>query len=300
MTQTHQHLSISSLSFRALAASLAVSTLNVLMIGCGTAAEPIESKTQGWSSSVSAGQAEAQKIRNMSLEDEYRYGAELDAALKDPARAKETGITITTLKNHPAVFYVESIGQRLAAASTRPEIRFTFQVVQEKSVNAFATMGGYVYVHSGLLKSAANEAQVAGVLAHEISHIVHKHALRSMADQAALNGWVQGVGGLGGMVVSLGSAVLFRLPSSRSFEFEADNSGLDTMRRAGYASEQMIAFFRNVLARGEQNDGRRRDWLSTHPDTSRRIDSLQRRIGPADQSGLGLNDAQHAQLIQSL
>ena len=272
----------------------------LMATACGARAEQPEATTQEWGDSVQAGQAEAQKLRNLTLEEEYKYGAELDAAIKDPARAKETGVTITTLENHPSAAYINRIGQRLAAASDRPDLAFRFQVVKEDSVNAFATMGGYVYVHSGLLKSAANEAQVAGVMAHEISHITHKHALQSMANQAVYGGWVKGVGGLGGLVINLGSAVLFRLPGSRAFEFEADSTGFEVMRRAGYPAEQMVEFFRNVLAKGDPNDGKRHDWLSTHPDTSRRINALQQRLTPGDSRGLGLNSSEHAQIVNSL
>ncbi|MFZ9520533.1 MAG: M48 family metallopeptidase [Silvanigrellaceae bacterium] len=267
---------------------------------CGASAEQPEATTQEWGTSVQAGQAEAEKLRNFTLEDEYKYGAELDAAIKDPARANETGVTISTLENHPSVAYINRIGQRLAAASDRPDIVFKFQVVKEDTVNAFATMGGYVYMHTGLIKSATNEAQVAGVMAHELSHITHKHALQSMASQAVYGGWVKGVGGLGGLIINLGSAVLFRLPGSRAFEFEADGTGFEIMRRAGYPADQMVEFFRNVLAKGDPNDGKRRDWLSTHPDTSRRINALNQRLTPGDSRGLGLNASEHAQIINSL
>lgn len=279
---------------------LLFASMSALGVACGAQVHQPEATPQEWGTSVRAGQAEAEKLRNLSVDDEYKYGAEFDAAIKDPARAKETGVTITPLVNHPATDYVNRIGQRLAAASDRPDLVYKFQVVQDDSINAFATMGGYVYMHTGLLKSAENEAQVAGVMAHEISHITHKHALQSMANQAVFGGWVKGVGGLGGLVIGLGSAVLFQLPGSRAFEFEADSSGFETMRRAGYPASQMVAFFRNVLGKGDPNDGRRRDWLSTHPDTSRRVNALQQRLTPGDERGFGLNPNAHAQIINSL
>ncbi|NBX18448.1 MAG: M48 family peptidase [Proteobacteria bacterium] len=280
---------------------LLFASMSALGVACGTqTAKPPEATPQEWGTSVRAGQAEAEKLRNLSLDEEYKYGADLDSAIKDPARAKETGITIKTLENHPAHEYVNRIGQRLAAASDRPDLAYKFQVVEDDSINAFATMGGFVYMHTGLLKSAENEAQVAGVMAHEISHITHKHALQSMANQAVYGGWVKGVGGLGGLVIGLGTAVLFQLPGSRAFEFEADSSGFESMRRAGYPAEQMVEFFTNVLGKGDPNDGKRHDWLSTHPDTSRRVNALQMRLTPGDSRGLGLNANEHQRIIGNL
>lgn len=280
--------------------SFVVASMSVLAVACGSQTATPDSQTQEWGTSVRAGQAEAEKLRNLTVEEEYKYGADFDAAIKDPARAKETGVTIKTLENHPAAAYINRIGQRLAAASDRPDLIYKFQLVEEDSINAFATMGGYVYMHTGLLKSAENEAQVAGVMAHEISHVTNKHALQSMANQAVYGGWVKGVGGLGGLMIGLGSAVLFQLPGSRAFEFEADSSGFEVMRRAGYPAEQMVAFFKNVLGKGDPNDGRRHDWLSTHPDTSRRVNALQMRLTPGDSRGYGLNSQDHASMIQGL
>lgn len=277
---------------------LVLAALALATVGCS--AQEQTAAPQEWGDSVRAGQEEAAKLRNLSLPEEYKYGAEFDTAIKDPARAKETGVTIKTLENHRASDYIQRIGQQLARTSARNDITYTFQLVQDDSINAFATMGGYVYMHTGLLKAAENEAQVASVMAHEIAHITRKHALQAMANQAALGGWIKGVGGLGGMMIGLTSAVLFQLPRSRSFEFEADSFGLENLRAAGYASEQMIYFFRNALAKDEPQDGKRRDWLSTHPDTARRIEALRQKMTLADAEGLGLRSIDHLRMIEGL
>ncbi len=286
---------------KSMSRTLFLASLALTTVACGAQQENIEAKPQEWGTSVRAGQAEAEKLRNLTLAEEYKYGADFDAAIKDPARSKETGLTIKTLENHPAAAYVRNIGQRLAYYSSRNDITYTFQLVQDDSINAFATMGGYVYMHTGLLKAAENEAQVAGVMAHEIAHIARKHALQSMAHQAALGGWLKGVGGgIGSIMIGLTSAVLFQLPRSRGFEFEADNFGFQNMRSSGYASEQMIYFFQNVLGKDDPQDGGRRDWLSTHPDTARRVESLRQKLLPSDGNGLGLRSAEHRAIIQGL
>lgn len=281
-------------------AGLFTSSLLLMTVACGSQNPEPQASTQEWGDSVRAGQAEAEKIRTLTLEEEYKYGADFDAAIKDPARAKETGVTIKTIENHPAAGYIKRMGQQLAYYSSRSDITYTFQLVQDDSINAFATMGGYVYMHTGLLKAAENEAQVAGVMAHEIAHIARKHALQSMANQAVLGGWVKGVGGLGGLMIGLTSTVLFQLPGSRAFEFEADNFGFENMRRSGYASEQMMVFFQNVLGRDEPKTGGRRDWLSTHPDTARRVSALQQKMLPSDAVGYGLRSADHKRMIEGL
>ncbi|NJR39320.1 MAG: M48 family metalloprotease, partial [Leptolyngbyaceae cyanobacterium CSU_1_4] len=84
--------------------------------------------------------------------------------------------------------YVNSVGQRLVPESDRPNIAYTFQVVEDSALNAFATMGGYVYVTTGLLKAADNEAQLASVIGHEIGHIAEKHALKQMREAALTQG----------------------------------------------------------------------------------------------------------------
>lgn len=274
--------------------------LTLALTGCGSEQLPPDAQTQEWGTSVRAGQAEAEKLRNLTLAEEYKYGADFDAAIKDPARAEETGVTIKTINNHLAADYVKRIGQHLAQYSSRSDLTYTFQLVDDDSINAFATMGGYVYMHTGLLKAAENEAQVASVMAHEIAHIARKHALQAMATQAVYGGWIKGVGGFGGLVIGLTSAVLFQLPGSRSFEFEADSYGLENLRAAGYASEQMVYFFKNVLGKDEPTSGGRRDWLSTHPDTSRRVNALLRKLTPADSNGFGLRSADHKRMIQGL
>ncbi len=84
--------------------------------------------------------------------------------------------------------YVEQIGRRLAANSDRPNLSYTFQVVDDDAINAFATLGGYVYVHTGLLKTADNEAELASVIAHEIGHIGGKHLVNQMRQKAIASG----------------------------------------------------------------------------------------------------------------
>ncbi|NEP44950.1 MAG: M48 family metalloprotease, partial [Okeania sp. SIO2H7] len=98
------------------------------------------------------------------------------------------GREVRLYRNRNAQRYINRIGQRLAQASSRPEIPYTFQVVDDDNINAFATMGGFVYINTGLMKAADNEAELASVVAHEIAHIAARHAVKQMRQMAIAQG----------------------------------------------------------------------------------------------------------------
>jgi len=116
------------------------------------------------------------QLSNISDRQEVQIGRQINQQLvrKDIQLYRDPEITR----------YVSEIGQRMAEQSKRPDIPYTFQVVEDKKINAFATMGGFVYLNSGLIAAADNEAQLASVLGHEIGHIAARHALQQMRQQA--------------------------------------------------------------------------------------------------------------------
>ena len=192
--------------------------------------------------------------------------------------------------------YVDEIGQRLAANSSRTNIPYTFQVVDDPSVNAFATMGGFVYVNTGLMKLADNEAQLASVMGHEIGHIASRHALKQMKDMAI----AQGVATLAGVdrntLVKIGVDLALRRPNSRNDEFEADQLGLRTMTRSGYAPSAMVAFMRKLLRQSSVPT-----FLSTHPATSDRIERLSQAIDNSrGNAGDGLDSTTYRSRIRMI
>jgi predicted Zn-dependent protease len=203
---------------------------------------------------------------------------------------------IRLYRNPQITRYVNEIGQRLASSSDRPDIPYTFQVVNDKSVNAFATMGGFVYIHTGLLKAADNEAQLAGVLAHEIGHIASRHALEQMRQTAIARGVAAAAGLDRNLAVQIGVDLALRRPNSRKDEFEADQKGLETLTNAGYAPAGMVGFMEKLLrARSVPN------FLSTHPGTQDRINALERVIDPATANvGEGLDELAYKRNIRAL
>jgi predicted Zn-dependent protease len=182
----------------------------------------------------------------------------------------------TPIVKDPALtHYVEQIGNRLIPHSDRPDIPYTFQVVADSGVNAFATMGGFVYVNLGLMALASNEAELASVVSHEIGHITGRHAIKQMREQAITQGILSAAGLNSSQAVQIGVQLALSLPNSRGDELDADKTGLQTLREAGYAPAAMVAFMTKL---GQQGGSRLPQILSTHPATGDRVRILQTMI----------------------
>jgi len=182
---------------------------------------------------------------------------------------------------------VASIGQRLAGAIPRefrhPEFRYSFGVINVREINAFALPGGPIYINRGILEAADDEGEVAGVLAHELSHVALRHGTAQASSATkyqlgALAGAILGsiIGGTAGTIVSegtqfgLGTAFL-RFP--REFERQADLLGAQLMARAGYDPRDMADMFKTI----EKQSGRGGpEWLSDHPNPGNRFDAINR------------------------
>ena len=180
--------------------------------------------------------------------------------------------------------YVDSIGQLLAKTSERPHLKWTFTILNSDIVNAFATPGGYVYVTRGLMALADNEAQLAGVLAHEIAHITALHHAERQGQSLLVNIGVVTAAALGGRAgANLGQfgAVSLLQSYSRENEHEADALGVRYLARAGYDPGAMAGFL-SKLRDSSRLDAIRRGqppetvdqfhYLASHPATSTRVD----------------------------
>lgn len=203
------------------------------------------------------------QISNMSDRQEMDLGRRINDQLLGSGEFR--------LYNDPQVSaYINDIGQRLVPHSDRPNLTYTFQVVDDDSVNAFATMGGFTYYTTGLLKAADNESEIAGVMGHELGHIAARDSLNQMK-QAAIAQGIAGAVGLGSdEMVNLGVQVALHLPASRSAEYAADNHGFDTIGEAGYDQTGMVSFMQKLVREGSPPE-----FLSTHPDARNRVNSLQ-------------------------
>jgi predicted Zn-dependent protease len=231
------------------------------------------------------------QLSNISNEQEIRLGKQMNRQLVRSGQIK-------VYDNPPVERYVRRIGHRLAKTSARPDIPYTFQIVDDNNINAFATMGGFVYVHTGLLRAAENEAELASVIAHEIGHIAASHALKQMRERAITRGLLGAAGLDESTVVQLGVQVALELPNSREDELEADQLGLANVIKAGYAPGGMVSFMRKLQ---QQSGGSPPTFLSTHPNPGDRVVILEKQIDPRKvNQGDGLDSQLYERKMRSL
>ena len=209
-----------------------------------------------------------------SLEKEIRMGKQYAMQVEQSVK----------LVQDPVVNeYVNRIGQNLVRNSDA-KVPFTIKVIDSDEINAFALPGGFFYVNSGLILAADNESELAGVMAHEISHVCARHATRQMtraqlANFASIPLIFIG-GGIGYAVSSAASLALplTFLSFSRGFEAEADYLGVEYMYKTGYDPESFIAFFEKVQAKEKKKPGSLAKAFATHPQTPDRIAKSQEEI----------------------
>ena len=192
--------------------------------------------------------------------------------------------TTAKLVNDPVITeYVNRIGQNLVRNSDA-RVPFTIKVIDSDEINAFALPGGFFYVNSGLVLAADNEAELAGVMAHEIGHVAACHAAReqtrgSLANLAEIPLIFVG-GGIGYAALQAASIALplTFLKFSRGFEAQADYLGVEYMYKTGYDPEAFLAFFEKVEAKEKQKPGAMAKVFETHPPTPDRIKATQEEI----------------------
>ncbi len=181
--------------------------------------------------------------------------------------------------------YVNRVGQNLVRNSDA-KVPFTIKVIDSDDINAFALPGGFFYVNSGLILAADNEAELAGVMAHEIAHVAARHQTREMTRMQyvnlatiplifVINSW--GLYEAVNLGLSLALPVTF-LKFERGFEGEADYLGLQYMYKAGYDPQAFIDFFEKVKALEKEKPGALSKTFSTHPPTPDRILKSQEEI----------------------
>lgn len=179
--------------------------------------------------------------------------------------------------------YVTEVGQRLVRAGSPRSFAYSFKIVDMPEANAFASMGGFVYITRGMLAELNSEAELAGVLAHEIAHISHRHVPKQMT--RAFGYQMLGLGAmalgatlgnadnnLGKAPLGISAALMTILRSySQEAELEADESGLLIMSQAGYDPRYLITFLRSLRARERLTGTGYHGMLATHPETAERI-----------------------------
>jgi hypothetical protein len=201
--------------------------------------------------------------------------------------AEETRKTLPPMRDDNITSFVEDIGRRLVADIPpnlrHSEFQYTFEVVNVKEINAFALPGGPMFVNRGMIEAAHTDGEVAGVMAHELSHVVLRHGTAQASKATTYGmGQVAGavlgaiIGGGWGQVVSqgtqLGLGTVF-LRYSREYERDADLEGAQIMAAAGYDPNDMANIFKTIQKQGGSGGPQ---WLSDHPDPGNRSDYIAR------------------------
>jgi len=234
-------------------------------------------------------------FRDVPEEKEIQIGKDLSAGL----------LGATPLVNDPAVQnYVNRLGRWMALQTERPDLPWTFAVIDTDTVNAFAAPGGYVFVTRGLFLMLRNEAELAGVIGHEISHVLRRHHLVAIEKQmrASLATDVTG------MLVDYDSEMVDALVGAgmelyakgldREDEFEADRMGVVVAARSGYDAYGLPAMLMTLNARSE-NDQNLSFFFSTHPPTVDRLGKLDQEMqGRMDQYSGAAGQTQRFQEMQ--
>ena len=229
---------------------------------------------------VSAGIADAQtKIKPgfnlFSPQDDVQIGQQ---------SAVEAEHQLPMLRDAAVESYVNRIGQRLAANAGGPNFQYQFHVVNQSDINAFTLPGGFIYVNRGVLDNARNEGEVAGVLAHEISHAALRHGTHQASKAYLAQAGISILGGILGGRVGQGAADILNtvggiglnalfLKYSRDLESQADVRGAQILAASGYSPIDMVNFFQTL----ERVDtSKKTNWLSDHPAPPDRIARIEK------------------------
>jgi predicted Zn-dependent protease len=186
--------------------------------------------------------------------------------------------------NDPVITeYINRLGQNLVRNSDA-QVPFSFKVIDSDAINAFSLPGGFVYINTGTILAADEEAELAGVMAHEIAHVCARHATRQMTRaQLAQIGTIPlifvggGIGYAAYEAAGLGLPMTF-LAFQRGFEAEADYLGLQYQYKSGYDPQAFISFFEKIQAQEKRKPGTIAKAFATHPQTPDRIEESQKEI----------------------
>jgi predicted Zn-dependent protease len=219
----------------------------------------------------------------ISIEEEWQLGAQLSQDVEKQVR----------LNNDPAVnAYVRELGQKIVAQAAPPfnQLPWQFHVVQDDAINAFAIPGGHVYVNTGLIENADNASELAGVMAHEISHVLARHSTEQLSRQYGLSVIAGAVLGqnpgqltqIAAQLVAGGALARF----SREAEDEADEIGIKAMAAAGYNPNGMASMFEELLEHRQGQPSKVEQFFSTHPLTEDRIRKSRNRAAEIGNRGI--------------
>lgn len=220
---------------------------------------------------VSIGQTKVSMPKNKNkINEDLKIGQQTSA---------EVERAFPLINDSASVAYINEVGRRLANAVPpefqHPEFNCQFKIVNASDINAFALPACYLYVNRGMIEAAKNEGEMAGVMAHEISHAMLRHGTAQRGGSLATIGAIGAI--LGGIVVGapeLGQigAAAFMTRYSRDYEKQSDILGASIMARAGYDPRDLANMFQTIA--GESGGQRAPEWISSHPDPGNRYNYI--------------------------
>ncbi len=234
----------------------------------------------------------------LSVSEEKRIGA---------AQQRQVRQSLDLMRDPVVVDYVRKLGAELAESSRPSPFDLRFYVVEDESLNAFATFGGAIYIHTGIIERSNDVSELAGVIAHEIGHVTARHLAQNaktrrntgVAAQIAAIALAIATGNSllaqGGQVLTDLSATAFLNSFTREFEAEADVLAVETLINAGYDPEGMIRLFRTLQAEGGGGGIR---FLQDHPTNTERINSVEKQIEQAGFPGGKADDGGRLEIIK--
>ena len=234
-------------------------------------------------------------LQLVSVKDEISIGRKAQQQVRQQVPA---------LRDATVNRYIDSLGARIATRADGPRYPYSFDVANRREINAFALPGGPIWLHRGLIDAAQNEAQLAGVIAHEVAHIANRHAAEQMTKGTFANVGLGLLGaflgdGTGAQIARLGAgfaANATMMKFSRDHEREADLKALRYMKGAGYDPRAMVEFLHVLRSRQGRDPGSVQTFFSSHPAPGERVRRLQQE---ANRLGGGRRDSQSFRNIQT-
>jgi Zn-dependent protease with chaperone function len=224
--------------------------------------------------------------------------------------AQQVAQQMPILRDNNVDDYVESVGRRLVAAIPeqfqQPQFSYSFDVVNARDINAFALPGGPMFVNRGMIEAARTEGEMAGVMAHEISHVALRHATAQATETqkfqiGSVLGQIAGavIGGAPGAIIGAGSQIGFgagALKYSRKYETQADILGAQIMARAGYDPRDLARMFQTIQAQGGGSSG---GWFSSHPSPADRFQKINQEAAMLRVNSNAGSDSRSFQQVQA-
>jgi beta-barrel assembly-enhancing protease len=231
----------------------------------------------------------------ISVKDEVAIGRQAQQQVRQQ---------VPELRDRTVSNYIEGLGRKLAARADGPRYPYSFDVANYRDINAFALPGGPIWIHRGTIDAARSEAQLAGVLAHEIAHIANRHAAEQISKGTVANVGLGILGallgnGTGSQIAQLGAGVAAQatmMKFSRDDEREADMKALLYMKRAGYDPRGMVEFLQVLRAQQGRDPGSVQTFFASHPAPRERVRRLEQE---ATRLAGGRRDSQAFQQVQS-